>query len=141
MRPKLRNCFVTAFGVEGTIAANTGNHLIGGNLVEEARQHRRITGRVVGYFDSPDFQCGRINAKVNLAPLATVVGPMLFGLPLAFTRRLDAGAVDQEGQSRCCRLRADRHRKMLLAPANGTGVGHLPVQSSKLEQALVHAHR
>ena len=30
---------------------------------------------------------------------------------------------------------------MLLAPANGTEVGHLPVQASKLEQALRHAHR
>jgi hypothetical protein len=33
---------------------------------------------------------------VDLAPLATVIGPMLFGLPLTFTRHLDAGAVDQE---------------------------------------------
>jgi len=66
---------------------------------------------------------------------------MLFGLPLAFTQHLDAGAVDQEVQSLCCRLRADRHRKILLATANGTEVGHLPVQASKLEQALRHAHR
>jgi hypothetical protein len=66
---------------------------------------------------------------------------MLFGLPLAFTQHLDAGAVDQKVQSRCCRQRADRRRKMLLAPANGTELGHLPVQASKLEQALCHAHR
>jgi hypothetical protein len=30
---------------------------------------------------------------------------------------------------------------MLLAPANGAKVGHLPVQASELEQALRHAHR
>jgi len=48
---------------------------------------------------------------------------MLFGLSLAFTQHFDAGAVDQEVQSRCCRLRADRHRKMLPAPANGIEVG------------------
>ena len=30
---------------------------------------------------------------------------------------------------------------MLLAPANGAEVGHLPVQASELEQALRHAHR
>jgi len=30
---------------------------------------------------------------------------------------------------------------MLLVPANGTEVGCLPIQASKLEQALRHAHR
>ncbi|GAA0431898.1 hypothetical protein GCM10009094_40590 [Massilia aurea] len=44
-----------------------------------------------------------------------------------FTQHLDAGAVDQEVQSYCCQRRTDRHRTMLLAPANGTEVGHLPV--------------
>ena len=141
LRPKLRNRFVTAFGVVGTITVDAGDDLVGGNLVQQARPHRRITGSVVGYFDSPDFQCGRINCEVDLAPLATVVGPMLFGLTPAFTEHLDASAVDKEVQSRCCRLRADRHEKMLLAPAYGTEVGQLPVQASKLEQALRHTHR
>jgi len=66
---------------------------------------------------------------------------MLFSLPLAFAQHLDARTVDQMVQFRCCRLGADCHRKMLLTPANGTEVGHLPVQASKLEQALRHAHR
>lgn len=30
---------------------------------------------------------------------------------------------------------------MLLAPANGAEVGHLPVQADELKQALRHAHR
>jgi len=30
---------------------------------------------------------------------------------------------------------------MLLATANGSEVGHLPVQAGELEQALRHAHR
>jgi hypothetical protein len=33
-----------------------------------------------------------------LLPLATVGGPMLFDLPLAFPHHLDARAVDQEVQ-------------------------------------------
>jgi len=55
----LRNRFVTAFGIAGTIDADVGDGLISGNLVEQTRQHRRIAGGVVGYFDSPDFQRGR----------------------------------------------------------------------------------
>jgi hypothetical protein len=123
LRPKLRNRFVTAFGVVGTIAADAGNDLISGNLAEQARQHRRITGSIVDYFYRQDFQCGRINAKVDLAPLATVIGPMLFGLPLTFTRHLDAGAVDQEVQSLCCALFPLRERNpsgRLAAPKMGT---------------------
>jgi hypothetical protein len=34
LRSTFRNRFVTAFGVEGTIAADAGDDLIGGNLVE-----------------------------------------------------------------------------------------------------------
>jgi hypothetical protein len=132
---------VTAFGVVGTIAVATGDDLIGANLVEQARQHRRTTGSVVGYFNGPDFQRVRVNAKVDLAPLATVVGPMSFGLPLTFAQHLDACAVDQKVQSRCLRLGCDRHRKILLASADGTKVGHLPVWASELEQALCHGHR
>jgi len=87
-----------------------------------------------------DFQRGRVNAQVNLAPLTTVVGTMLFGLPLTFAQLLDAGAVDQQVQSRRRRLCLHRHRKNLLAPADGAEVGHLPVQTRQLEQTLRHAH-
>jgi hypothetical protein len=140
LRPTLRNRFVTTFGVVFTIAADARNDLIGRNLVEQTRQRGRIAGSVVGYFDSPDFQCGRVNARVDFAPLAAVISPMLLSLLLAFTQHFVAGAVDQEVQSRCCRLRADRHRKMLLAQANGAEVGHLSVQASELEQALRNAY-
>jgi hypothetical protein len=44
-------------------------------------------------------------------------------------------------QSRRRRLRLDRHRQMLLAPADSAEVRHLPVQASQLEQALRHPHR
>jgi hypothetical protein len=100
---------MTAFSVLGTIAADTYNGLVGGNLVEQAWQYRRIACGVVGHFNGPDFQRGRVNAKVDLTPLATVVGPMFFGLLLAFAKHLDARAVDQKVQSRCSGLRCDRH--------------------------------
>ena len=96
LRPKLRNRFVTAFGVVGTIAADARDGLVSGNLVEQARQYWRIAGGVVCHFVGPDFQRGRVNAKVDLAPLATVVGAMLFSFPLAFAQHFDSRAVDQE---------------------------------------------
>jgi len=139
--PTLRNRFVTAFGVVSTIAADARDGLVSGNLVEQARQYWCIAGGIVCHFDGPDFQRSRVNSKVDLAPLATVVGPMLFSFPLAFAQHFDTRAIDQEEQSRCRRLRSDRHRKMLLAPANGAEVGHLPVQAGELEQALRHTHR
>ena len=110
LRPTLRNRLVTGFSVVGTIAADAGNSLVRGNLVEQARQYWCVAGGIVGHFNGLDFQRGRVNSKVDLAPLATVVGPMLFGLPLAFAKHLDARAVDQEVQSRCRWLQTDRHR-------------------------------
>jgi len=94
LRPTLRNRFVTAHDVVGTIATDAGHVIINGNLIKQTLQHRRIAGGVVGHFDRPDFQRGRVNAKVDLAPLTTIVGSMLFGLLLTFTQFLDAGAVD-----------------------------------------------
>jgi len=39
--------------------------LIGWNLFESIRQHRRINGSVVGYFDSSDFQCALMTLIVK----------------------------------------------------------------------------
>lgn len=139
--PTLRNRFVTAFGVVGTIAADARDGLVSGNLVEQARQYWCTAGGIVCHFDGPDFQRVRVNSKVDLAPLAKVVGPMLFSFPLAFAQHFDARAVDLKLQSRCRRLRSNPHKKMLLATANGAEVGNLPVQASELEQALRHTHR
>lgn len=140
LRSALCNRFVAAFRVVGAVATDARDNLLGGYLVEQARQHWGIAGGIVGHLDRPDFQRGRVNAKVDLAPLATVVGTMLLRLPLAFAQHLDACTVDQQVQSRRRRLRSDRHRKTLLAPADRAEVGHLPVQSGQPEQTLRHTH-
>lgn len=84
--------------------------------------------------DGPDFQRGRVNAKMDLAPLTTLVGSMLLCLPLAFAEHLDAGTVDQQVQSRRRRLRPDCHCQMLLAPTYRAEVGHLPLQAGSLSR-------
>lgn len=66
---------------------------------------------------------------------------MLLRFPLAFAKHFDARAVDQQVQSRRRRLRANRHRQPLLAPADGAEVRYPPVQAGQLKQALRHAHR
>ena len=115
MRIALGNGLVTAFRVVGAIATYARYSLVIGNLVKQARQHRRVAGRIVGHFDGPDFQHSRIDAKMDLAPLATVVGAVFLRLSFAFAEHLNAGAVDQKVQSCRCRLRPDRYRQVLLA--------------------------
>lgn len=61
-----RNGLVTALRVVGTITADARDGFAIGNLVEQAWQHRRIAGCVIGYFDSVDFERGRIDAKMAL---------------------------------------------------------------------------
>ena len=65
LRLTLRNRFVTAFSIVGTIAAEARDGLVSGNLVEQARQYWCNAGGVICYFDGPDFQRG-VNSKVTL---------------------------------------------------------------------------
>lgn len=140
-RASPRDGLMAALRVVSAVATDARDGFVIADLVEQARQHRRVAGAVVGHFDGPDFQCGRVNAQVNLAPLTPIVSAMLLRFPLALAKHLDAGAVDQQMQSRRRRTRLDRHRQMLLAPADGAEVGNLPVQTGQSEQALRHAHR
>lgn len=136
---------VTALRVIGTVAADAdagaGDGFAVCNLVEQAWQHRCVADCVIGHFDSPDFQRRRIDAKMGLAPLATVARAVLLRLPLAFAEHLDAGAVDQQVQAGCRGACLDRHRQMFLVPADGAEVRNLPIQAGQLEQALRHPHR
>ena len=133
---------MVALRVIRAVATDARDGLVIVDLVQQARQHRRVPGGVVGHFDGPDFQRGRVNAQMDLAPLTTVVGTMLFGLPFAFAQYLDTAAVvDQQVQCSRSRLRADHHRQKLLAPAHSAEVGNFLVQADQLEQTLRHAHR
>lgn len=91
-----RNGFMAPFRVIGVIAANTCDGFVQADLFQQTGHHGRVASGIVGYFDGADFQGGGINAQVDLPPLAAIVGTMLFGLPLAFTEHLDAGAVGQQ---------------------------------------------
>jgi len=70
-----------------------GLGVVGANLVEQASQHLRVAGGVVGHFNSLDFQGRGINSKVHLTPLTAVVGTMFLRFPLPLARHLDAGTV------------------------------------------------
>lgn len=78
---------------------------------------------------------------MDLAPLATVVGPMLLGLLLAFTQHFDAGAVDPEVQSLYCRCAPIVTERCFWRRLTVLKSARLPVQASQLEQPLRHAHR
>jgi hypothetical protein len=90
----LGNGLMTELPVVGAVTTNAGDAFFSADLVKQARQHRGVSGRIVSHFDSSNLQRSCVNAQVNLAPLATIVGAMLFGFSLAFAEHLDAGAVD-----------------------------------------------
>ena len=84
------NGLVAILRVVGAIAADAGNLLVGGNLFKQRWQDRRVADAVVGHFHRSDLKRGRVDPKVNLAPLATVLGAVLLRLPLAFAKHFDA---------------------------------------------------
>jgi len=87
---------MTAFRFIRAVAADARNRFVISDLVEQARQHRCVVGRIVSHFDGSDFQRGCDEAKMELALLAAVIGGALLCLPSAFTQHLDAGTVDQQ---------------------------------------------
>jgi hypothetical protein len=88
------NWLMTAFRVVRAITTDACEDFMIGSLLEQALQHRRVTGGVVRDFACPDFQ-RRIDAKVDLAPVMMEVEAVFLCRPLAFAEHLDAGAVYQ----------------------------------------------
>jgi len=84
LRTAMGNGLVTGFRVAGAVTTYACDGLVIGNLVEQAWQHRRGAG----HFDGRDFQRSRIDAKMDLAPPATVVGAVVLHLPFVFTEHL-----------------------------------------------------
>jgi hypothetical protein len=72
----------------------------------------------------------------DFAPLAPVLGTVLFTLPFAFTQELDAGAVDQQIQCRCAGSVRQLNAQVFLAPAHGAEVWHPPVQARQAQQTF-----
>lgn len=92
---------------------------------------------VAGDLDGPDLQGLCVDPEMDLAPLALVLGTMLFALPLAFAQELDARAVRQQVQRRWVGSRLDLQG--LLALADRVEVRHWGVQTGQMQQALHHA--
>ena len=70
---------------------------------------------------SSDLQRGSNNAEMHLVPLAELIYAIVFGLHIAFTRHLDAGAVYQQMQTRCGRC--DPGQAYRPAPSGGENSG------------------
>ena len=131
---------MTILRVVSAVAIDAGNALVSRNLAEQRWQNRGVADTVVGDFHGTDLERGRVDPEMHLAPLATVIGPVLLRLPFAFAQHLDARAVHQ--QMHACRGRhgSDGHLQGLLPPPYRAVVRHWPVESSKVQQALRHPH-
>jgi len=76
--PPLCNGFMTTLRVVSIVTTDARDDLFIADLAEQTRQHWRVPGRIVGYLDSTNFQRGRVNAKIDPAPLSTIVGAIAF---------------------------------------------------------------
>jgi hypothetical protein len=76
-------------GVVGAVSGDAGDVLIGCDLAQQLRQHRRVTHVAAGDLDRPDFQGFLVDPKMDLAPDPAFGTAMLARVPLAFTLDLD----------------------------------------------------
>jgi hypothetical protein len=93
-----RNRIVAFARIVCTVRCNTPDLFVWWDLVEQIREHRRITNAAAGCLDCTYFQCFLIDTDMYLAPEAAFRPAMLTRIPLTFTLRFDACAVYQKVQ-------------------------------------------
>ena len=86
---------VAAPRVIGSVGTDFADGLVGGDLVLQFGQHRRISNPATGNLDGPDLERVGIDTKMHFPPLPRPGRPVFLGEPLTFTLSLDPGAVDQ----------------------------------------------
>jgi hypothetical protein len=78
-RSTRRDGSVTGAGIVGAIRGDDAEGLVVSDLPQQVRQDGHIANPAAGDFDGPDFQCLRIDPKVNLAPVPWLGWPMFLG--------------------------------------------------------------
>ena len=101
-------------------------------------QHERVSPVSARDLDAPDLQCLLINPYVYLAPDASFGAAMLARVPLAFTRCLDACAVDEEVQWSGAATTRQAHLQRLLAATKCAKVWHPSIQPKQRGSLSIH---
>lgn len=85
-------------GIVSVIASHGADLLVEWDLAEQFRQHRRIADMAAGCLDGAHLQRFLVDPNVELTPDTPFGATMPARIPLAFTLRLDAGAIDEQVQ-------------------------------------------
>lgn len=104
-------------------------------MVQKFREHRLITNLTPSHFDRSDLQVICIDPQVKLPPLTKPDRPVFVGYLIAFSLRLDPGAIDQQIQ--CASSGAIRNGDVqtFLAARQSAEFRHRLIASSKLKRA------
>lgn len=124
---------VAASGVIGAVAVDRDNGLILGDLRQQIGQRLAIPAGIARDLDRSDIEGFRIDADVDLVPLAAVKNLVFPRFPSPITDHLDPGAVDQQVQASRAGARAQIDRQTLLAPAQRRIIRRQPVQTRQPE--------
>ena len=92
----LGNRVVVFARVVSPVGGDRPNALIGRHLLQQLRQHWRITDVAGGDLDRPNLQCFFIDPYVYLTPDTPLGATVLKGIPLAFALCLDPRADNQK---------------------------------------------
>lgn len=110
-----------------TVSTDLADRPVIENLVQQFRQHERVTDPAYSHSDGPDVQRIPIDPRMNLAPLARLVCPMFLSEPVPFALAFDPGAVDQEVQGAGAMAIGDGDVQTLLKAAERAEVRQVPV--------------
>lgn len=87
------------------------------DLTEQLLQNRAVVVATVGKFHGADVRSGCVHCKMDLARLALPLNTMLADLPLAISKELNTGAVQEKVQRANDTTVADLNGHCLLTSA------------------------
>lgn len=93
-RLTIQQRLVTGVGIVGTVRRHGGERFLGGQLLQQVRQHPGIPHERRGQFGGDHFMVFRIHCQVEFAPGPAPARPVLAHLPFAFAVDLQTGGID-----------------------------------------------
>jgi hypothetical protein len=91
-----RNRIVASACIVCAVRRNTPDLFVWWNLVEQVREHRRISNAAARGLNCTYFQCSLIDPNVDFAPKAAFRAVMLTRVSLSYALNFNAGAIDEQ---------------------------------------------
>lgn len=127
---------VTGVGIVSPIGSHGGDGVLGGELIQQVRQHLGISYQGGSQFCSDHFVRFGIHGQMEFTPRPTLAHAMLAYFPFPLTVDFQAGGVNDDMARLLFRQTPDPHRQSRCPAAERTVIGDTQRQSQQPHQRI-----